>query len=282
VARLLTVPAGWSDAYAPTIGELQTLAAALSGTDAVINQAAESFSVEYPSMDAVLGFVEAGGIYVDYCGWPMFYGYGSSIPGAKTFGQFLSSLGADRYYCDGFDTSQGGCAGYPYDRGWLSKYDVSSPFGLIYGKGGVTCSYNVSGSFGGGTVDSVYPMVAVRSAGGKGIYFYGAAGSDGAVDPSQFAQFILSFLSQGGPGSGQTLQQQCVAGGGVWYDNQCLTQAEYECIASGGLWANGVCQPPTKGGTVTPVASPINWPLVGGLSLLGLGLIGTIIALVAE
>jgi len=286
MARLLTVPSGWGTAYAPTIGELQALAAALSDTNVAINQAAETFSVEYPSMQAVLSFIQAGGIYVDYCGWPMYYPAAISTYPAQGsssyFGDFLSAMGADRYYCDGFDAFQAACMpAYPYDRGWLSKYDISSPAGLIYGKDGAACSSLV---FDRG--DSAYPMVAVRSIGGPGIYFYGAAGSNGAIDPNRFAQFILSVLpsSQGGTGTGgtvQTLQQQCQSEGNVWYDNQCLTPAEYQCIVGGGTWVNGVCQLPTAGVVPPAQTTGPNWPLIIGGGLVGVGLIVGLVALAA-
>lgn len=289
MARLLTVPSGWGTAYAPTIGELQTLAAALSGTNAAINQAAETFSVEYPSMQAVLSFIQGGGVYVDYCGWPMYYPViVSTYPAqgeAGLFGSFLSAMGADQYYCDGFDTSQAGCMpSYPYDRGWLSKYDISNPYGLIVGKDGAmaACTSLIFNRN-----DNAYPMVAVRSTGGSGIYFYGAAGSNGAVDPNQFAQFILSVMSssQGGTGTGggtvQTLQQQCQSEGNVWYDNQCLTPAEYQCILNGGVWVNGVCQLPTAGVVPPAQTTGPNWPLVIGGGLVGVGLIVGLVALAA-
>lgn len=289
MARLLTVPISstgiyWGDPYSPSLQDLQILAGVLSGVNAAINQAAETFPVEYDSMDAVLGYVESGGIYVDYCGWPMFWtpsANGSWQPAPRLFGQFLTALGADQYYCDGFDPTQYNCSSYPRDRGWLTKYNISSQAGLIYGcpLSRVACA---------SSGETIYGAVAVRPASGRGIYFYGAAGSDNAVDPTQFGQFILSMvqawqpyspLSSGGSGGTATPQQQCQAAGNVWYDNECLTPAEYQCIISGGTWKNGVCQPLTVG-TVPPVqtAGP-NWPLIIGAGVTGIGLIVGMIVL---
>jgi len=306
MARLLTVPSGWFSVYAPTINKLQTLAAALSGTNAAINQAAETFSVEYPNLQSVVSFVKAGGVYVDYCGWPMYYpAIVSTYPTqgvGSYFGNFLSAIGADQYYCDGFDASQAGCMpNYPYDRGWLTKNDISSPAGLIYGKNGAACSSLV---FGYG--DSVYPMVAVRPASGTGIYFYGAAGSNGAIDPNQFANFILNVIQMWEPSAAPqpsptpqpspsptpqpspsptpqpspspTPQQQCQAEGNVWYNNQCMTPAEYQCVINGGTWVNGVCQPSLGTPPIQPV-SP-NWPLIIAGGLVGIGLIVILVPLV--
>jgi len=288
MARLLTVPISstgvyWSDAYAPSVEQLQALAAALSGTNAAINQAAETFPVEYPSMQAVLGFVESGGVYVDYCGWPMFWSpspNGSWGPAPQLFGQFLTAMGADNFYCDGFDVSGYGCSGYPRDRGWLTRYNIASTAGLIYGcpLSKVACS--VKG-------ETVYGAVAVRPASGSGIYFYGAAGSDNAVDPGQFASFILNVIQMWKPSAApqpspspqpsptSTPQQQCQSEGNVWYDDQCISPAEYQCIIKGGEWVNGACRSLLVQPTVP------NWPLIIGGGLVGIGLIVGLVALAA-
>ncbi len=276
MARLLTVPAGYTDSYGPTIAELQTLAAALSGVSGavVINQAAESFSVEYPSVNDILNFIDSGGFYIDYCGWPMFW---STIAYPQQFGLFLSEMGADSAYTNGFAVS--GCSGYPDDRGWLTSADITNPAGLIYGSGGVMC----------GSGQTVYPMVAVKSTYGSGIYFYGGAGSNGAVDPNQFAQFILSVLgpSQGGSGTGNNSGSGglCPPGQylppGQFAPGGCVPQAgvgQQQCISGGGTWVNGQCV--SQGGSVTPpVKSTVNWPLIIGGSVVGLGVIIGLVAL---
>jgi len=294
MARLLTVPSGWSDVYSPTIDELRALAAALSGTSAAINQAAETFPVEYPSMQAVREFVESGGIYIDYCGWPMYWvpsWFNFRAQSPDMFGSFLTAMGADTFYCDGFDAINYGCSGYPRDRGWVTRADISSAAGLIYGcpLSKVTCS--VKG-------ETVYGAVAVRPASGTGIYFYGAAGSNGAVDPNQFANFILNVIQMWKPSAAPqpsptpqpspsptpqpspspTPQQQCQAEGNVWYNNQCMTPAEYQCAINGGTWVNGVCQPSLGTPPIRPV-SP-NWPLIIAGGLVGIGLIVILVPLV--
>jgi hypothetical protein len=77
-------------------------------------------------------------------------------------------------------------------------------------------------------------------------------------------------------------QQQCESSGGVWVDGTCLTAAQYQCISSGGSWINGVCLAPGTTTGISTTASMINWPLVGGLGLISIGLISAIVALVAE
>ncbi len=117
--------------------ELQELASYLRNLNknVIINNIGESFPPAFPNAQAVVNYVNAGGVYIDYCGWPMYYEPGN-IADPNRFGRFLSALGADPNYCSGFDVTplslswrlpggyssyrNCGLNAYPFPRSWTT------------------------------------------------------------------------------------------------------------------------------------------------------------------
>lgn len=177
--------------------ELWSYISWLNGGNVLLNRQGEALSNKYPSAGAVADYVKSGGVYVDYCGWPMYYGGTRDLgtdPGR--FNEFLRLVGADPSYCLGFKPSgKAPCnpfSVYPFARGWLTTAwwiedqrgvivaDPEAPFG--------SCTVAHTGQRA-----RVYSVVGVK--GGRGWYFYGFGTTDGpSVDPQVYARFIKQMV----------------------------------------------------------------------------------------
>ncbi|MBC7345112.1 MAG: hypothetical protein H5U03_06825 [Clostridia bacterium] len=99
----------------------------LNNGNVFLNRRGEALNPNYPSTQAVADYVKSGGVYVDYCGWPMYYdaeGHAFPLVSPWVFRRFLELVGADPNYCLGFAWKPlepyqpcNPFQGYPYSRG---------------------------------------------------------------------------------------------------------------------------------------------------------------------
>jgi len=152
--------------------------------------------------EQVAAFVKSGGIWVDYCGWPMYYetpapdGFDTAV-GGTGWNEFVSALGVPWLQDLSFlvptqdQTIYGGS--YPYDRGF--------PVGSVRNHADWQAA---------GIASGFARFLAIHVPGG-GWYFYGAGrtGSFGGlfsgvtlsdyVSPSDYAAFMAQTIAQGVP-----------------------------------------------------------------------------------
>lgn len=159
-------------------------------------------------------FVVDGNVYIDYCGWPMYYsasgGGAVTTLGPSGFQQFASDLqyGWLKNVSFAFPTVFGASTTYPFSRGFpLNVLD-----GVCYNNGSGTSPGGLFG-IGGGTIpftaDGYTAMMALHPPNG-GWYFYGTyatllgstlplssiAGIEwGGVNPSDYAAFITGVVN---------------------------------------------------------------------------------------
>ena len=145
----------------------------------------------------IANYVVNGGVWVDYCGWPM---YGIWVPGYTQmlrdagFQQFLKAANMSLDFT--FDTKVIGAAflltNFPYARSlriwtsrpkWIIPNDKSPQF---------------LGNFGlelaGPTYTEVYSNFAMKI--GNGYYFYGYADDTGfGIEPENYSNFLYSVIT---------------------------------------------------------------------------------------
>lgn len=177
----------------------------LRGGNIVVNVSGEILPQEYPTYNDVARYCNSGGVYVDYCGWPMFYDRYGQVNKSQ-FRYFLTAIGADPNYWIGFmepwTWTTMPCDpfyGYKYPRGWLA------PIWLDYRPEAViVASYeaptNSCSSTGTGQPQLyVYSVVGVRAK-NNGWYFYGFGQLDAeSVDPTVYAGFIEGMIKTAPP-----------------------------------------------------------------------------------
>ncbi len=292
MANYLTLPAGLqqpNSAYSPSISALQQLYANLSGVNAVINQAGEGMSQEYPTPLDVASFVMDGGIYIDWAGWPMYYtnnnGNWNAFDGSDNFSVFLNSAGVSAQYIDSFvpsDLVLNGCITFsavPYPRMWMSEYLFPASGSVIISPGEIfTCASDIAKVYG-------YDMVAVQA--GSGWYFY----ASNSIDPLTYANFIRQTLGYGSLGGQQAggatppATGSVSGSGGLCPTGSCLPAGAFApggCVLlgpEGPGCGSGSGTGSSQGGATT---STVNWWLIGGIAAAALGVIGVIMAVASE
>ena len=157
--------------------------------------------------DGVAEFVRSGGIWIDYCGWPMYWQ--NSVTGTQTqlgpsgFGQFVQGVGYDWLAGTNFS---------PPPFSYSSTFPFLRGYSLAAAQNGVrwvdTGSFSTQGGIlgiGGGTfpwsADGYTAMMALHH-GSLGWYFYGTYGERAAsseapngVPIDLYAAFILACLA---------------------------------------------------------------------------------------
>jgi len=186
----------------------------LNGGNVFLNRQGEGFDIECPDLAAVAGYCARGGVYVDYCGWPMLYDHRGGNANADRFRQFLAYAGADPNYCVGFTreaAQQLPCdpgLGYAFRYGWLSTVHIPP----VAGGGRIAASYEAPSNV---CPSLASPQAYIYSAAGvkvysdgafKGWYFYGVGdAARGSVGPQVYARFIKEcvrlYPPPGGDGS---------------------------------------------------------------------------------
>jgi hypothetical protein len=280
-----------------SLANMQQLASDLGWipTDICINAAGEGMSAEYPNVENVGSYVLEGGVYVDWCGYPMGYltqgGAWMDFVSANFF-DFLNSIGVSTDYIDGFDTGWGGalafgCGGAPFNRMWLSKYLFPYENSVIVSPGAIVqCS--------GGSGDYAYGIVGVAPPGGSGWYFYASPNVD-ECDLANFISYCLVAVEPYtcGSGSGSGVQPNCPSGY-TWQNGKCVSSgssgssggntapptcpagttwnaSQSLCLPNSGTGGSSGSQPGTGG------VSTVDWLLVGGGIAAVLGLLGLLL-----
>ena len=200
------------------IWELEGYIGWLNGGKVLINADGEGLSKSLPTWQDVANYCNSGGVYVDYCGWPMFYNKDRNR-NPRQFLDFLSAIGADPGYCSGFfadgilvpyynvslpcnplEHRGWPYYGYPYPRGWISTIPLDNPQGIIYAN--PDTPHEMCEPVIGTSRAYVYSVVGVRASGG-GWYFYGFGQHDGpSVGAQEYARFIKSMVGIAQPPSG--------------------------------------------------------------------------------
>lgn|GEM_PF-7070569 len=180
----------------------------LNGGNVFLNRQGEGFDSKYPDLVAVASYCARGGIYVDYCGWPMYYDHRGGNANRNRFKQFISYVGADPNYCDSF-TPQGypGCfSAWPYRYGWVTGINAYIP--PVTGGGRLAASYEAPSDActgPGGLKRWAYSAVGVRVYSGgqfKGWYFWGVGDGWKSLNPPVYARFIKQCVSAYPPPGG--------------------------------------------------------------------------------
>jgi len=197
------------------IWELEGYIGWLNGGNVLINADGEGLSKSKPTWQDVANYCNSGCVYVDYCGWPMYYDRDRRIR-PRQFLDFLSAIGADPNYCLGFAVTPlvGGTvwvpyfnyslpcdpislSHYPYPRGWISTIPLDNPQGIIYAN--PDTPYGMCEPVTRTPKVYIYSVVGVRASGG-GWYFYGFGQHDGPSVPAQeYAKFIKSLVGTAQP-----------------------------------------------------------------------------------
>lgn len=189
--------------------EFNTLESKLKGLKLpfYINRNGEKLPSKFPSAKDIARYVMSGHVYIDYCGYPMYYSALGGVPFSR-FPHFLDALGGGRrIYWLAFSpkelpipvqksSERNPFAGYPYPRGWVSFYGLHTyhPQG-IYASSQAPWNVKRDAWYYGPLkrwVDLyVFSMVGIQA--GKGWYFYAFGRTDGkSVDPNLYAEFIRS------------------------------------------------------------------------------------------
>jgi peptidoglycan hydrolase-like protein with peptidoglycan-binding domain len=187
----------------------------LNGGNVILNRNGEALLRNYASVNDVVMYCRGGGVYVDYCGWPMYYDSAGGSPSKQRFKDFLAAAGADPNYCLGFWSQAPALfpsPGYPYRRSWVSPEPLPQSGGII------NASYEAPSNKYTGWMSAVVPgqrqsvtfwtYTAVAVNVGSGWYFYGTgdvggtADSRASVNPQVYARFIKGLVPVGQtPGS---------------------------------------------------------------------------------
>lgn len=281
--RYLSLPDGATGApskYAPSTSDLQYLYAYLSDiqeADIAINICGEGISPEYPDELSIASFVMGGGIYVDWCGWPMYYYSWSPWGGGSNsrFRSFLDSAGVYSDYVSSFIpgfspemlTLQ--CYGAPFERMLISSYQFPARDSVIV----APTIYPICSSMS----DPYYAYGVVGINAGNGWYFWASINESGPrVGAKDYANFIRSILGYTqvdepvGPFEPppQPGQHTCQSGY-YWNGTSCVPKPSSgtpQC-PSGYAWNGASC-------VLTTTVKTVNWPLIIGGSVAALGLIG--------
>lgn len=173
-----------------------------------LNEAGEYTGFAYSD---IATFVYGGGIWVEWCGWPMAITDLTGAIGyfADNFQNLLEAMDVSAGYQAGPVSFSAVPSGWPYSRSLVST-------GPVQGKGFTANPNAMNQSF--GNDEYVYSSFAIRY--GKGVYFYAFANSNayGLTDPtglvpfSQYWPFIQKIIyevigygltSSSGPGCNQ-------------------------------------------------------------------------------
>lgn len=178
--------------------------------DVFLNRQGEALDDTYPNETAVANYVKSGGVYVDYCGWPMYYGPGGKGADGNRFRRFLAAVGADPNYVVAFRTWPG--MGLPCDplhaiyrfgfnRGWITTqwlppWSVINPprIAASYEAPSVVCpSANAPQR---AYAYSAVAVVYYLGGNPRGWYFYGVGDNtvSRSLDPAVFANFIKAVV----------------------------------------------------------------------------------------
>lgn len=180
--------------------------------------------------DGVAEFVRSGGIWIDYCGWPMYWqnsvGGSQTQLGAGGFGSFVQGIGFDWLSGTNFSPPTFTTNTFPFLRGYSL---AASQNGVRYAAtGSLTTNGGVLG-IGGGTFPLAadgYTCLMALHHGSTGWYFYGAYGERAAsseapngVPVALYAAFMRACLT------GATSFQASYTDG---YGQGTIHHAEYE------------------------------------------------------
>lgn len=168
--------------------------------------------------EIVANYVQSGKIFLDWCGWPMYYQV--AVNGMKTtlgsggFQTFASEVGYNWLNDTNFDRTQNYAPGsYPFNRGYdltASQHGVYLPHGNFVSPGGIM-------GIGGGTyplnASGFSALFALHPPGG-GYYVYGTyvgfdTGSGPAGIPYQtYADFLYAVVHNQSSASGMTISHE--------------------------------------------------------------------------
>lgn len=191
----------------------------LNGGNVFLNRNGEGFSSKYPDPATVAGYCARGGIYVDYCGWPMYYDHQGGNANGDRFKQFLSYVGQDPNYCRGFIPYAWVVPCYPmpgkFIRAWVTGANAYIP--PPSGGGRLAASYEAPSNYCqvGSEKYYAYTAVGVKVYSGgvfKGWYFYGAVDGPNYVSPQVYARFIkecVKLYPPPGGGGGDNPETGC-------------------------------------------------------------------------
>ena len=161
--------------------------------------------------DGVAEFVRSGQIFIDYCGWPMYYQV--SVDGTQTqlgaggFGSFVQGVGYDWLSQTNFSPPTFTTNTFPFLRGYSL---AASQNGVRYASDGTFSTQGGLFGIGGGNfpfaADGYSAMMALHHGASDGWYFYGTYGERAASSEAPsgipidiYAAFILACL--GGQGT---------------------------------------------------------------------------------
>jgi len=156
--------------------------------------------------DGVAEFVRSGNIWIDYCGWPMYYQ--NSVGGAQTqlgasgFGSFVGGIGYDWLSSTNFSPPPFTTNRFPFLRGYSL---AASQNGVRYADTGSLTTDGGDFTIGGGTFPLAadgYTCLMALHHGSIGWYFYGSYGERAAsseapngVPVALYAAFIQACLT---------------------------------------------------------------------------------------
>ncbi len=176
--------------------ELWSYIRQLNGGNIFLNRNGEGLSSKYPDVAAVLSYCRQGGVYVDYCGWPMYYDGHNGSPSRNRFKDFLRGAGADPNYLASFVPWEFlPCfQTWPYRYGWAT--DINARIGHPDEGGRLAASYVAPSDVctgPGGLKRYAYSAVGARvylNNQFRGWYFYGVGDGAKSVSPQVYADFI--------------------------------------------------------------------------------------------
>lgn len=202
------------------LGDLYNAVAGLTGSHrAVINGYGEAVgpsSVVAWTPQQIASFVKGGGIWIDLCGWPMYYQVSPTdvsqvtTLGAAGFQSFLSAwdsaywhniLGTISFAVPFQATTPFGT--FPDSRGWPTQGVLPVGFCWLEGTFQPNSYSQVQALSANG-----WSMAGSLHRPGEGYYFYGSvnpgsgAGPYNGLPPQIYAQFILNTLAGRGPAYG--------------------------------------------------------------------------------
>ena len=224
--------------------------------------------------DGVAEFVRSGGIFIDYCGWPMYYQ--NAVDGTQTqlgsggFGSFVQGVGYDWLSQTNFSPPPFTTNKFPFLRGYSL---AASQNGVRYASDGSFSTPPGVLNIGGGTfpfaADGYTSMMALHHGSSDGWYFYGTYGTRAASSEAPsgipidlYAAFMLACLAgratfSAGAGTGTIAHAVYQAPSHKVTANQPGPSSPYQQgSGSSGSTSSGSTSSGSGGVTVTTTSGP--------------------------